>query len=319
VIPVGDFIGGIAGIFDASDAAADATEATEAAEAEKAATSADDPACPTAGGKSFTAGTLVLLASAKAVPISSLKPGDKVLASNVRTGKDQAEMVTAVLVNHDADLYDLTIKTSQGSSVIHTTASHQFWEPHLRQWVPANKLRKGEQLLTSDGMTAFADGGVTPRVHTGWMWDITVPGNNDHDFFVLLGQPGAQTIYNTVAGKPAVLVHNETGASDPWANAELWPRGNFPLGGATGPSGPPGGILYRVNGSGQIINYAVYDEQGMIIQRVDLVGAAHGGVPTPHIQDYSYNKTPDGRTFPAQNPDAKPAAPEDMPPAGFCP
>ncbi len=91
VIPVGDVIGGIAGRFDAGDAAADATEA---AEAEKAATSADDlvtqddPPCP--GGSSFTPGTLVLLASGKAVPISSLKPGDKVVTSDTRTGKNQA-------------------------------------------------------------------------------------------------------------------------------------------------------------------------------------------------------------------------------------
>ena len=49
--------------------------------------STDDPPCSTAtpGGDSFTAATLVLLASGKAVPISSLKPGDKVLASDTNT------------------------------------------------------------------------------------------------------------------------------------------------------------------------------------------------------------------------------------------
>jgi hypothetical protein len=50
-------------------------------------------------GQSFTAGTLVLLASGKAVPISSLKAGDKVLAADTKTGKDQPEGVTAVLVH----------------------------------------------------------------------------------------------------------------------------------------------------------------------------------------------------------------------------
>jgi filamentous hemagglutinin len=35
------------------------------------------------------------------------------------------------------------------------------------------------------------------------MWDITVPGNNDHDFYVALGQRGSSTL--------AVLVHNECG------------------------------------------------------------------------------------------------------------
>jgi len=39
--------------------------------------------------------------------------------------------------------------------------------------------------------------GTTPKQHDGWMWDLTVPGNNDHDFYVIAGTSG-------------VLVHNET-------------------------------------------------------------------------------------------------------------
>ena len=39
-----------------------------------------------------------LLASGKAVSISQLKVGDKVLAAGTKTGKDQPEAVTAVLV-----------------------------------------------------------------------------------------------------------------------------------------------------------------------------------------------------------------------------
>jgi hypothetical protein len=42
------------------------------------------------GGQSFTAATRVLLANGKAVPISSLKPGEKVLATNTKTGKTRA-------------------------------------------------------------------------------------------------------------------------------------------------------------------------------------------------------------------------------------
>ena len=36
-----------------------------------------------------------------------------------------------------------------------------------------------------------------PTDHNGWMWDLTVPGNDDHDFYV---------VANTVA----VLVHNSS-------------------------------------------------------------------------------------------------------------
>ena len=53
------------------------------------------------GGMSFTPGTKVLLASGVAVPIASLKPGEKILATSARTSKTQAEPVTAVLVHHD--------------------------------------------------------------------------------------------------------------------------------------------------------------------------------------------------------------------------
>jgi hypothetical protein len=47
-------------------------------------------------------------------------------------------------------------------------------------------------------MAAVANGGATPKVHEGWMWDLTVPGNNDHDFYV-------------TAGIVTVLVHNVGG------------------------------------------------------------------------------------------------------------
>jgi hypothetical protein len=135
------------------------------------------------GGMSFTAGTKVLLASGRAVPIARLRAGDKVLATNTRTGKTQAEPVTAVLVHHDTNRYDLTVKTTHGTAVIHTTTTtHLFWEPSLNKWVPAAKLRKGEPLKTPNGTTSTAFGGTTPRDHAGWMWDLTV--TTDHDFYI---------------------------------------------------------------------------------------------------------------------------------------
>ena len=48
-------------------------------------------------------------------------------------------------------------------------------------------------------------GGTVPKQHDGWMWDLTVPGNNDHDFYVV------------VTTATAVLVHNcnDEEVSDP--------------------------------------------------------------------------------------------------------
>jgi hypothetical protein len=65
-------------------------------------------------------------------------------------------------------------------------------------------------LKTPDGQTAVVVGGSVPAVHDGWMWDLTVPGNNDHDFYVEPATvlPPTQTGSTTVA----VLVHNCGGA-----------------------------------------------------------------------------------------------------------
>jgi large repetitive protein len=152
----------------------------------------------TSGGQSFTGDTKVLLPNGKTAPISSLKPGNKVEAYDTKTGRDQVETVTAVLLHHDTNLYNLTIRSGSRTEVIHTTSSHLFWDPSLKHWVPAAKLKKGEHLNTPNGpTTTTADGGGVPTDHNGWMWDLTVPGNDDHDFYV---------VANTVA----VLVHNSS-------------------------------------------------------------------------------------------------------------
>ena len=202
---VGSFSGGASSVL--SDGAADeAAPAASGAQGEAA--PAGDPgadpvpgegrsgsSCPPGlGGQSFAAGTLVLLASGKLVPISSLKPGAAVLASDTRTGKDQAETVTAVLVHHDTNLYDLKVKTSHGTEVIHTTSSHLFWDPYPHYgWIPAKHLKSGMHLKTPDGQSAIVVEGSVPADHDGWMWDLTVPGDNDHDFYVVAGVASCHT------------------------------------------------------------------------------------------------------------------------------
>jgi len=171
------------------------------------------------GGESFTAGTLVLLADGKMVPISRLKPGDKVLATSTKTGKTQAETVTAVLVHHDTDLYDLKIRDHGKTAVIDTTSNHLFFisgtSRNSGRWVKAGALKYGTHLRTPDGSnTATVVGGWIPRQRDAWMWDLTIPGNNDHDFYVL-GTAG-QAIsgnypHHVEADTTAVLVHNYDG------------------------------------------------------------------------------------------------------------
>lgn len=95
--------------------------------------------------------------------------------------QDPAEPVTAVLVHHDTDRYDLTIKTGHRTAVIHTTSSHLFWDHAARQWTSAAALT-GNYLRTPSGGTAIVLRGKATRARSGWMWDLTV--RSDHDFYV---------------------------------------------------------------------------------------------------------------------------------------
>jgi hypothetical protein len=204
----------------ATDVAVDAAEGASETAAEDAGAGAEAATC---GGASFTASTKVLLASGAAIPIGQLKPGDKVLATNTKSGKTQAEPVSAVLLHHDTDLYDLTVKTARGTAVIDTTSSHLFWDPVKRQWVKAGSLRSGEALKAPGGAIAYADGGAVPPDHNGWMWDLTVTGGDDHDFYV-------DTAVATV------LVHN----CDPAAEGASIPDSTIIARGGQGPLKPPG-------------------------------------------------------------------------------
>lgn len=146
-------------------------------------------------GESFTAGTKVLLASGAAVPISQLKPGDKVLATNTKTGKTLPEAVTAVMVKRDTNKYDLTIRSGHRTANIDTTRNHLFWDVTRGRWVKAGALKHHDRLRTSNGAVATVVSGHTPEGSAGWMWDISVPGGNDHDFYI-----------DTAAA--TILVHN---------------------------------------------------------------------------------------------------------------
>jgi RHS repeat-associated protein len=145
------------------------------------------------GGMSFTPRTKVVLASGRAVPIAALKRGDKVLATNTKTGKTQAEPVTAVLVHHDTNLYNLTIRTSRGTAVIDTTRNHLFWDRSVHRWVKAAALKHGTFLSTASSGPAVVSMGHNALTRSGWMWDLTV--TPDHDFYV-------------AAASATVLVHN---------------------------------------------------------------------------------------------------------------
>jgi Pretoxin HINT domain len=186
--------------------------------AEEGGASSAEEAAASCGGMSFTVGTRVLLASGSVVPISQLKVGDKVLATNTRTGKTQAETVAAVLIHRDTDLYDLKLRAETKTAVIDTTTSHLFWVlgtgGHDGRWVKAGALRYGTHLRTPSGGYATVLGGWTPRQHSGWMWDLAIPG--DHDFYIDTAT-AAVLVHNCSIneGEPQQTVHGAERAADP--------------------------------------------------------------------------------------------------------
>ncbi|MET9912364.1 ricin-type beta-trefoil lectin domain protein [Streptomyces sp. NPDC006476] len=160
---------------DASAARGAAAKKADAqAEAEHANSEAAAPDTPSKGTStstpkdtcSFSPDTRVLLDNGETKPISNIKPGDKVEAADAKTGKHQgARAVQHVLINHDHNLLDLTIRTKDGhTATLHTTDNHLFWDDTTHTWVPAGKLRQGHALNTASNGHVYV---VTSHVMPG--------------------------------------------------------------------------------------------------------------------------------------------------------
>ena len=136
-----------------------------------------------------------MLASGKTEPIADVRIGDKVKAVDTATGKPVVRTVTALWVNHDTDLMDVTVRNRAGvAGTIHATANHLFWDLTTHTWVEADHLRPGDQLRSDDGTTVtFTGTTIVPGAAD--MWDLTVDGV--HDFYV-------------TTGASTILVHNNS-------------------------------------------------------------------------------------------------------------
>jgi hypothetical protein len=167
-------------------------------------------------GQSFSPDTLVLLANGTKRPIAELKVGDRVWSVDPENGQTSGQLVQAVLIDHDADLLDLTITNpADVASVVHTTAKHPFYSTGRAQtpssevselaattgtanrsgaeWVDAKDLHAGDRLATPFRDSVAHVAASTPVFGSADMWDLTV--ENTHTFYIA-----------TLTA--AVLVHN---------------------------------------------------------------------------------------------------------------
>jgi RHS repeat-associated protein len=137
---------------------------------------------------SFTARTRVLLANGRQIPISKVKPGMKVLATDPTTDTTAARRVDAVIVHSgEHTMVDLTF--ADGSKIT-ATDHHPFWDASTSHFTYAINLRAGEQVRETDGHLL-----TVSKTHT-YSADLTAYN---------LTIDGTHTYY---AGTTPVLVHN---------------------------------------------------------------------------------------------------------------
>ncbi|WP_203787542.1 polymorphic toxin-type HINT domain-containing protein [Longispora fulva] len=144
---------------------------------------------------SFAPDTQVLMADGSTQDIKDIEVGDKVKASDPETGENTDQSVTALHLNQDEDLTDITVASTTGDQqVLHTTQHHPFWDPANGVWVDAADLDPGTHLRTYDGAEVVVIG-VDNHAGRRAMRDLTV--DSVHTYYVI------------AAGHP-VLVHNES-------------------------------------------------------------------------------------------------------------
>ncbi|GEB54429.1 hypothetical protein GCM10017674_13410 [Streptomyces gardneri] len=152
--------------------------------------------CPT--DNSFVPGTKVLMADGSTKPIEKVKAGDKVKATDPKTGETRIETVTAEITGQGLkNLVDVTVDVdgAAGSKTARVTATdgHPFWVPELGRWIDATDLKSGEWLQTSTGTYV--------QVTAVQRW--TGQGATVHNLTV----SDVHTYY-VVAGSAPLLVHN---------------------------------------------------------------------------------------------------------------
>ncbi|MGW7357392.1 ricin-type beta-trefoil lectin domain protein [Streptomyces sp. NPDC054802] len=157
-----------------------------------------------AGCNSFVPGTQVLMAGGSTKPIEKVKTGDKVVATDPKTGETRIETVTAEIKGQGLKhLVKVTIDVdgTAGSKTAQVTATdgHPFWVPELRAWLKATDLRPSQWLQSSTGTYV--------QITSIQRW--TAQGATVHNLTV----SDVHTYY-ALAGATPVLVHND-GGNDP--------------------------------------------------------------------------------------------------------
>ncbi|XEC27504.1 ricin-type beta-trefoil lectin domain protein [Streptomyces fradiae] len=147
---------------------------------------------------SFVPGTKVLMADGSTKPIEQVKAGDKVVATDPKTGETRVETVTAEIKGQGLKhLVKITIdvdgKTGEKTAQITATDGHPIWVPELGDWIKATDLKSGQWLQTSSGTLVQVTAVRRWTAQTAVVHNLTV--SDLHTYYV-------------AAASTSVLVHN---------------------------------------------------------------------------------------------------------------
>ncbi|MFJ8666971.1 ricin-type beta-trefoil lectin domain protein [Streptomyces sp. NPDC093600] len=175
------------------------------------------------GCNSFVPGTKVLMADGSTKPIDKVETGDKVVATDPKTGETRIETVTAEIKGQGLKrLVKVTIDTDgkAGTKTAEVTATdgHPFWVPSVGKWLEASDLESGQWLQTSAGTYVQIASVQRWTAQSATVHNLTV--SDLHTYYV-------------VSEAVPVLVHND-GGSCPTdvglgyqkANAAKWANDN---------------------------------------------------------------------------------------------
>ncbi|MDH6709183.1 Skp family chaperone for outer membrane proteins [Kitasatospora sp. MAA19] len=145
---------------------------------------------------SFTAGTPVLLADGRTLPIEQINPGTQVRATDTTTWNTAPHAVTAA-IQHTGP-HTMVDITTGNDATLHATDRHPFWNAGTGRFTDAIDLKPGDDLRNLDGTTARITSTRTyPQDLTAY--NLTIDGV--HTYYVL-------------AGSTPVLVHNANCSSN---------------------------------------------------------------------------------------------------------
>ena len=107
-------------------------------------------------------------------------------------------------------------------------------------------------------------------------------------------------------GRPAVPTIPSIRGSDVKTTG-VQVRGRFPTTPQT-----PNTVMYRTDDNGVITSYQVWAADGLPAYRVDVTGASHGSIPTPHVIEFGRDMAPSGQVFVAKPSLPRPATPVEI-------